>query len=166
MNSEIEKVRDYFIEIAGDMAENLGLNAIAGQMYALLYVSNEPVSLDEITDVLKVSKGNVSVNIRALERWGAVKKVWVKGSRRNFYIANEDILEIIKNRIKEGLAKRTKEIDNGLSVAEKMLESVCRDVAMQRLYKEDKKATVIYKQKITDIRKLSAKVEGFLSFLP
>ncbi len=165
MNSEIEKVRDYFIEIAGDMAGNLGLNAIAGQMYALLYVSNEPVSLDEITDVLKVSKGNVSVNIRALERWGAVKKVWVKGSRRNFYIANEDILEIIKNRIKEGLVKRTKEIDNGLSVAEKMLESVCRDVAMQRLYGEDKKATVIYKQKITDIRKLSAKVEGLLKLV-
>ena len=94
MNSEIEKVRDYFIEIAGDMAGNLGLNSIAGQMYALLYISSEPVSLDEITHILKVSKGNVSVNIRVLERWGAVKKVWVKGSRRNFYKANEDILVI------------------------------------------------------------------------
>ena len=160
MNLEIEKVRDYFIEIAGDMAGNLGLNAIAGQMYALLYVSNEPVSLDEITDILKVSKENVSVNIRALERWGAVKKVWVKGSRRNFYTANEDILEIIKNRLKEGLTKRTKEIDNGLSIAEKMLESAGKQLSI-----EDKKATVIYKQKITDIRKLSAKVEELLRFL-
>lgn len=161
MNSEIEKVRDYFIEIAGAMAGNLGLNSIAGQMYALLYISSKPVSLDEITHILKVSKGNVSVNIRALERWGAVKKVWVKGSRRNFYKANEDILGIVTSRLKEGLTKRTKEVDDGLSRAEEMLQS-----AGKQLNKEDKKVTVIYKQKITDIRKLSAKVEGLLKFLP
>ncbi|MDO9465008.1 MAG: hypothetical protein Q7J67_06910 [bacterium] len=161
MNSEIEKVRDYFIEIAGSMAENLGLNSIAGQMYALLYISNDQVSLDEITHVLKVSKGNVSVNIRVLERWGAVKKAWVKGSRRNFYKANEDILEIITNRLKEGLTKRTREVDDGLSGAEEMLQS-----AGKQLNKEDKKVTHVYKQKIADIRKLSAKVKGLLKFLP
>jgi len=160
MNSEIEKVRDYFIEIAGSMAGNLGLNSIAGQMYALLYISSEPVSLDEITHVLKVSKGNVSVNIRTLERWGAVKKVWVKGSRRNFYKANEDILGIIKNRLKEGLTKRTREVDDGLSRAEEMLQS-----AGKQLNKEDKKVTHVYKQKIADIRKLSAKMEGLLRIL-
>ncbi len=160
MNSEIEKIRDYFIEIAGSMAGNLGLNSIAGQMYALLYISSEPVSLDEITDILKVSKGNVSVNIRVLERWGAVKKVWVKGSRRNFYKANEDILEIIKNRIKEGITKRTKEIDSELSRAEEMLQS-----AGKQLNKEDKKITDVYKQKIADIKKLSAKVEGLLRII-
>ena len=161
MNSEMEKVRYYFIEIAGSMAGNLGLNSIAGQMYALLYISSEPVSLDEITYVLKVSKGNVSVNIRALERWGAVKKIWVKGSRRNFYRANEDILGIVKTRLKEGITKRTKEIDDELSRAEKMLES-----AGKQLNREDKKAAVIYKQKITDIRKLSDKVEGLLMLSP
>ena len=161
MNSEIEEIRDYFIEIAGSIAENLGLNSIAGQMYALLYISSEPVSLDEITHVLKVSKGNVSVNIRVLERWGAAKKVWIKGSRRNFYKANEGILEIITNCLKEGLTKRTKEIGDGLSRAEEMLQS-----SGKQLNKEDKKVTHAYKQKIADIRKLSAKVEGLLRFLP
>ena len=160
MNSEIEKVRDYFIELAGSMAGNLGLNSIAGQMYALLYISSNPVSLDEITHILKVSKGNVSVNIRALERWGAVKKAWVKGSRRNFYKANEDILEIIKTRLKEGITKRTKEIDDGLSRAEEMLQS-----AEKQLNKEDKKATHVYKRKFADIKKLSVKVEGLLNFI-
>ena len=161
MNSEIEKVRDYFIEIAGSMAGNLGLNSIAGQMYALLYISSEPVSLDEITHILKVSKGNVSVNIRVLERWGAVKKVWVKGSRRNFYKANEDILKIITNCLKEGLTKRTKEIDSELFRAEQMIQS-----AGKQLNKEDKKITHVYKQKISDIRKLSVKVEELLKLVP
>jgi len=161
MNSEIEKVRDYFIEIAGSMAGNLGLNSIAGQMYALLYISSEPVSLDEITHILKVSKGNASVNIRVLERWGAVKKVWVKGSRRNFYKANEDILKIITNCLKEGLTKRTKEIDSELFRAEQMIQS-----AGKQLNKEDKKITHVYKQKISDIRKLSVKVEELLRLVP
>jgi len=161
MNSEIEKVRDYFIEIAGSMAGNLGLNSIAGQMYALLYISSEPVSLDEITHILKVSKGNASVNIRVLERWGAVKKVWVKGSRRNFYKANEDILKIITNCLKEGLTKRTKEIDSELFRAEQMIQS-----AGKQLNKEDKKITHVYKQKISDIRKLSVKVEELLKLVP
>ena len=161
MNSEIEKVRDYFIEIAGSMAGNLGLNSIAGQMYALLYISSEPVSLDEITHVLKVSKGNASVNIRVLERWGAVKKVWVKGSRRNFYKANEDILKIITNCLKEGLTKRTKEIDSELFRAEQMIQ-----IAGKQLNKEDKKITHAYKQKISDIRKLSVKVEELLKLVP
>ncbi len=161
MNSEIEEIRDYFIEIAGSMAGNLGLNSIAGQMYALLYISSEPVSLDEITHILKVSKGNASVNIRVLERWGAVKKVWVKGSRRNFYKANEDILEIVKNRLKEGLTKRTKEIDSELFRAEQMIQ-----IAGKQLNKEDKKITYVYKQKISDIRKLSVKVEELLRLVP
>jgi len=161
MNSEIEEIRDYFIEIAGSMAGNLGLNSIAGQMYALLYISSEPVSLDEITHILKVSKGNASVNIRVLERWGAVKKVWVKGSRRNFYKANEDILKIITNCLKEGLTKRTKEIDSELFRAEQMIQS-----AGKQLNKEDKKITHVYKQKISDIRKLSVKVEELLKLVP
>jgi len=161
MNLEIEKVRDHFIEIAGAMAGNLGLNSIAGQMYALLYISSEPVSLDEITHILKVSKGNASVNIRVLERWGAVKKVWVKGSRRNFYKANEDILKIITNCLKEGLTKRTKEIDSELFRAEQMIQS-----AGKQLNKEDKKITHVYKQKISDIRKLSVKVEELLKLVP
>ena len=161
MNSEIEKVRDHFIEIAGSMAGNLGLNSIAGQMYALLYISSEPVSLDEITHVLKVSKGNASVNIRTLERWGAAKRVWVKGSRRNFYKVNEDILGIITNCLKEGLTKRTREINDALSSAEEMLQS-----AGKQLNKEDKKVTHVYKQKITNIRKLAGKVEGLLKLVP
>ena len=161
MNLEIEEIRDYFIEIAGSMAGNLGLNSIAGQMYALLYISSEPVSLDEITHILKVSKGNASVNIRVLERWGAVKKVWVKGSRRNFYKANEDILKIITNCLKEGLTKRTKEIDSELFRAEQMIQS-----AGKQLNKEDKKITHVYKQKISDIRKLSVKVEELLKLVP
>ncbi|HCU24945.1 MAG TPA: hypothetical protein DF383_08005, partial [Deltaproteobacteria bacterium] len=88
----LEKALDRFIESAGKISANmLGMvNKVGGQIYALLFLSREPLSLDDISETLQVSKGNVSVNIRLLEEFKLVKKIWVKGSRRDFYEANRD----------------------------------------------------------------------------
>jgi DNA-binding transcriptional regulator GbsR (MarR family) len=88
----IEKALDRFIESAGKISANmLGMvNKVGGQIYALLFLSREPLSLDEVAETLQVSKGNISVNIRLLEDFKLVKKVWVKGSRRDYYEANRD----------------------------------------------------------------------------
>jgi DNA-binding transcriptional regulator GbsR (MarR family) len=63
------------------------VNKVGGQIYALLFLSDEPLSLDEISEKLAVSKSNVSINIRLLEEYGLVRKVWVKGSRKDYYDA-------------------------------------------------------------------------------
>ena len=57
------------------------------------------MSLDDMARELGVSKGSVSTNIRELEKWGAVRQVWVKGERRDFYEAEEDFMRIIKGGI-------------------------------------------------------------------
>jgi len=44
----------------------------------------KPLSLDTIVEKLKMSKGSVSLNIRELEKWDAVKKIWVNGTRKDF----------------------------------------------------------------------------------
>lgn len=105
----LEKALDRFIESAGKISANmLGMvNKVGGQIYALLFLSREPLSLDDISDILQVSKGNVSVNIRLLEEFKLVKKVWVKGSRRDFYEANRDyprkFLKGFFDRLREGI---------------------------------------------------------------
>jgi len=106
MNTELEKAHDYFIETAGHLSKSMGLSEIAGQLYAFLYLSPDPVSLNEMVDSLKISKASASVNIRALEGWGAAKKVWVKGNRRDHYAADRDIWKIATSRLKLGLQKR------------------------------------------------------------
>lgn len=80
---------DTFLEGAGKIsAALLGMvNKAGGQIYALLFLSEEPLSLDEIADRLQVSKSNVSINIRLLEDMRLVKKIWVKGSRKDYYEA-------------------------------------------------------------------------------
>lgn len=105
----LEKALDRFIENAGKISANmLGMvNKVGGQIYALLFLSREPLSLDDISEILQVSKGNISVNIRTLEEFKLVKKVWVKGSRRDFYEANRDyprkFLKGFFDRIREGI---------------------------------------------------------------
>src|SRR3989338_3527842 len=78
-----------FIEGSGRIAVSLLgiLNRVCGQIYALLYLSPEALSLDDIVTELGVSKGNVSINIRILEDYQLVKKVWVKGTRKDYYVA-------------------------------------------------------------------------------
>ncbi len=105
----IQAALDRFIESAGKISANmLGMvNKVGGQIYALLFLSRDPLSLDEIAEILGVSKGNISVNVRLLEELKLVKKVWVKGSRRDYYEANRDyprkLLKGFFDRIREGI---------------------------------------------------------------
>jgi DNA-binding transcriptional regulator GbsR (MarR family) len=87
-----ERALDSFIEAAGKISANmLGMvNRVGGQIYALLFLSREPLSLDDIAEILKISKSNISINIRLLEDCKLVRKVWVKGSRKDFYEASRN----------------------------------------------------------------------------
>jgi DNA-binding transcriptional regulator GbsR (MarR family) len=46
------------------------------------------------------------MNIRYLEQWEAVKKIWVKGSRKDYYEARTDLPKIVLKRLREGLGRR------------------------------------------------------------
>jgi len=85
----LEQAVDTFIQGAGKVSSALlgMINKAGGQIYALLFISDEPLSLDEISKRLGISKSNVSINIRMLEDFNLVRKVWVKGSRKDYYAA-------------------------------------------------------------------------------
>ena len=106
---KLGEVRDLLIESAGKISANmLGLvSKVGGQIYALLFLSRNPLSLDQISESLKISKGNTSVNVRVLEEVGLVRKVWVKGDRRDFYEAHRDyprkFLKEFFDRVRKGI---------------------------------------------------------------
>lgn len=95
-----------FARFAGEMAESFSFNKSLGQIYGLLYISSEPLSLSDIARELLMSKGNASLNLRVLEEWNAVRRVFVSGTRQDFYEANRDLKQIVVRRIVEGLDKR------------------------------------------------------------
>ncbi len=105
----LQEARDNFIESAGKISANmLGMvSKVGGQIYALLFLARNPMSLDEIMKILHLSKGNISVNIRLLESVGLVRKVWVKGTRKDYYEAARDypkkFLRQFFDRVRNGI---------------------------------------------------------------
>jgi DNA-binding transcriptional regulator GbsR (MarR family) len=160
-NPELEKIRDEFTEIAGQLGARLGLSRTVGQLYALLFLSDEPLCLDYMVERLKVSKGGVSTNIRELEKWGAVRKVWVKGSRKDFYEANPDTLKIVITRFKIGIQERLNEMLEGINRFEKIIAEIENNLPV-----DEKKKAQFYKEKFKKLKKMQALVNTFLKVIP
>ena len=94
MTKTIEDIRNDLIHAIGEKAEKFGFARIAGQLEGLLLFTNHPMSLDEMAERLEVSKGSVSTNIRLLERLKVVRKVYHKGTRKNYYEIRGNIWEV------------------------------------------------------------------------
>lgn len=159
MNKSLELAQDRFIEKIGNMCNKFGLNHFMAQLYAVLYLSNKPLSLDDLTERLKVSKGNVSVNIRELERWGAVRQIWVKGSRKDFYVAEEDIKKIISERVKSSISKRINEVNQMLAEFNDIISSGGKDFTS-----EEAEIVENYKKRLKKIEELNKMASMAVNF--
>jgi len=84
-------VADKFIDSWGEMGSLWGLNSSMARVHALLIVSEEPRSLDDIADRLKISRGNASMCLKELRAWGVIRRVKIAGDRRDFYVTVPDI---------------------------------------------------------------------------
>ena len=89
--SDISSVRREFIEDFGEGYRSFGLSRLMGHIVGLLLYEEGPLSLDQIVDKLQVSKGPVSQITRRLSESGLIRKVWVPGSRRDHYQAEQEI---------------------------------------------------------------------------
>ena len=147
MEKEIDAVKEKFIETIGNIGEGLGFNRTICQIYALLYITSKPLSPTEISRELGVSKGNVSINLKKLEEWNAIKKVWRKGYARSLYEANRDVEEIIFQKLKIGLGKRITQINQTIEEIKKKLKNSTQDKEISYI-----------KKRISEIEKIVGKI--------
>ncbi len=124
MSDKLIHAQDVFLGKINQICSKFGLNNIMAQIYAIMYLSGKPMSLDDMVERLKISKGGASINIRALERYGAVRKVWVKGSRKDYYEAESDIAKVITDRIRSMAHSRLVEMDEMISSSLGALDKV------------------------------------------
>ena len=116
-----------FIEDAGNMTQSLGAGRVIGQLYAYLYFSDKPRNLVDMQDALAISKGSASTAVRQLEQWGAVRKVWVKGDRKDYYTASDWFGHIIKSAILDTVAKKLSSYSSLLEEVEADLDRIHAD---------------------------------------
>jgi DNA-binding transcriptional regulator GbsR (MarR family) len=97
MGSNLEQAQDLSIETMGRLAEFWGFTRTMGRVYGALFLSPRPMTQTDIVERLGVSAANVSMSINGLMRWGAVHKVYEKGSRKLHYTAEPELRKIVRN---------------------------------------------------------------------
>ena len=112
---QIEEAKAKFIQAWGTLGSAWGINKAMGQIHALLLVSEEALSTEEIMEALKISRGNANMNIRGLIDWGIVQKVYKPGERKEYFEAGKDILELARQVSRE---RRRREIEPVMKVLE------------------------------------------------
>ena len=119
----------------GDMGGQWGVNRSVSQIHALLYLSERPMTAEDIAETLAMARSNVSNSIRELQAWGLVRRVPVLGDRRDFFEADPDVWSIAAKIV---AGRKERELDPALSaldacVAEAKGDTRINPVALERL---------------------------------
>ncbi len=111
--SKLSPIAQKFILHWGEMGTRWGVNRTVAQVHALLYLSAEPLTADEIAQTLSVARSNVSTSLRELQGWGIVKVVHVLGDRRDHFTSMKDVWEMFQVILDE---RKRREVDPTLAV--------------------------------------------------
>ena len=108
-------------DAVGRLIEFWGFKRNMGRIWAVLYLSPEPLSARDLQEKLQLSAGAVSMTLTELGRWGVTKKVWIQGERREFFEAEGSIWKMISRVFNE---RERVEILDAIDAMEEALEYV------------------------------------------
>lgn len=98
---KLAEAKQQFIASWGAFGTHWGINRTMAQIHALLLVSADPLSQDDIMEQLNVSRGNANMNIRELIDWGLVDRVIIPGERKEYFSAEKDIWKVATQIVHE-----------------------------------------------------------------
>ncbi len=105
----------------GRLMEFWGFKRPMGRMWTLLYLAPAPLGAAELGEQLKMSAGAVSMTLNELLKWGAVKKSWRPGERRDFYEAETSIGKLVQRVLRERELELVRQFGEALSNADAAL---------------------------------------------
>lgn len=164
-----------FILHWGEMGTRWGVNRTVAQIHALLYLAEEPLDAESITEILGVARSNVSNSIKELQSWGLVKTVHVLGDRRDHFDSHKDLWEITRIIMDE---RKKREIDPTITMlrqcvmesgndkdtkqtVKKRIEDTLDFMEMMSTWYEQMK--VVPTPTLTKLMKTGAKITSFLT---
>ncbi len=112
---EFREAKEKFLQTWGALGSHWGINKTMAQIHALLMVSPDSLSMEEVMEDLNISRGNASMNLRALIDWGLIFKEYKSGERREYFRAEQDIDQLAR---KIAIERSKREIKPTLRVLE------------------------------------------------
>jgi DNA-binding transcriptional regulator GbsR (MarR family) len=116
---KLAEAQQQFIASWGAFGSHWGINRTMAQIHALLMISPDPLSQDDIMEQLSISRGNVNMNIRELIDWGLVNRVLIPGERKEYFSAEKDIWKVATQIVKE---RKKRELDPMLRLLDQLDE--------------------------------------------
>lgn len=88
---QLSEAKRRFIQAWGTLGSKWGVNRTMAQVHALLLISPDALSADDVMTELNISRGNANMNLRALIDWNLIKKQLKSGDRKEYFFAEKDI---------------------------------------------------------------------------
>ncbi len=145
---QLAAARREFVDLWGQMANHWGINRTMAQIHALLMVSHEPMTADQVMEELQISRGNVSMNLRDLINWGIVRRTSVAGDRRDFFTTETDVWSMFQIILRE---RKKRELDPLMSRLDECLEQAGKK-SEPGSDAQEKAAHEAYVKRVTELR--------------
>ncbi len=115
----------------------LGMPKSIGEIYGLLFVSPEPLTLDSLVERLNMSKGSASQGLKLLRAFGAVKAIYQPGDRRDYFVAQTELKQLAAGFMREQIQPRLGHGEERLShlqgIADTLPDSATGDFQRDRV---------------------------------
>jgi DNA-binding transcriptional regulator GbsR (MarR family) len=135
----LSPVSQRFILHWGEMGTRWGVNRTVAQVHALLYLSERPLTAEEIAATLSVARSNVSTSLRELLGWGIIRVVPILGDRRQHFESLKDVWELFHIIIQE---RKKREVDPTVGVVRECLEEASKGGAPEA-YRQQRLAELL-----------------------
>jgi DNA-binding transcriptional regulator GbsR (MarR family) len=110
---ELNETTQKFIVHWGEMGNRWGINRTVAQIHALLYISPDPLTAEDISETLAIARSTVSTGLRELQGWGIIKVIHVLGDRRDHFEIFGNVWEMFRVVLAE---RKRREMDPALEV--------------------------------------------------
>ncbi len=107
-DDRLRAARERFVALWGQMASNWGIPRSMAEVHALLLVAGSPMNTDDLMEILHISRGSASMTLKALQEWGVVSRVHIRGDRKEYFHAEQDIWKLFRTILRE---RKKREID-------------------------------------------------------
>lgn len=158
MSDELEEARQHFIQGMSRISHFWGFPKAMGAIYGAIYLSAQPISLDELVESVGVTKGAVSTNVRTLERLGMVHRHLTVGDRKDYYTAETDFWKVVRGVLRE---REQQEFDLALRTVSESLE-MARTPAAQIT---DAETAVFYQERMAKIQDFFNNLDNLVAML-
>ncbi len=145
---ELPEAKEKFIQAWGGFGSQWGINRSMAQVHALLLVSTDPLSTEDVMDRLNISRGNANMNLRALIDWNLVRRVLRQGERREFFEAEKDVWKIATQIIRE---RKKRELEPMVMLLNELKQT-----------SGNNKETKAFRELTADLHDLTGRLDGVL----